>query len=366
MELADLEYVYLAEELNGLIENGRVEKIYQISADTFTIKISCEGKKYMLLVKLPQYMTITSRKIDTPQTPSNFSMLLRKKISNARIVSVKQKDFERIITFEINARGEKLSLIFEMFSKGNIILCRNNVIEALYRRESWKDRVVKKGAEYVPPPSKKSPLNATEDDICMNSKKTLMAGVLSKISLSPKYLEEAFARAGIDAKRSTELSGAEKHALLQSIAEVCKERRFVMYLKDGTPIDYSVCSLSKYDECEQKQFESVIQMIDEFYTPFENEKAKIPEKNKSKVAVEHMKKRLAELHKDAKLYKMKGDYIYEHYAEIEEIMSEVKSLKKNGMNDEQINIVLAKKYPGKYVFKKNILKIVVKKNGLDE
>ncbi len=362
MEVADLEYYYLAKEMNEKLSGCRIKKVFQISENAFKINVAGANGKHEMLIKLPEYATLTSREIAAPKTPSNFSMLLRKQLSNGIIACVKQHDFERIIEIEVGAGEMMRKLILELFSKGNIIICNDKeIITALYRKEEWKSRVIRKGIKYEYPPAKISPFDAKPEHLGLNSKNTIMAGVLSQVSLGPKYLEEAFARVGINPAMKVELSDNEKQCLHQAILEVCSEGTFIMYLKDGAPTDYAVCNLSKYKNYEHKIFDSAAELIDAFYSPAETSASDETSEKKDEIIAHQFAERLNALKFEAQLSRAKGDCIYEHFSEIEELVEEIRALRKKGMNDTEINKLIDKKFPGmRAIIKGNTLKIKMK------
>ena len=55
-------------------------------------------------------------------------MYLRKKIGTARLRKISQIGFERILNLEFESKETKYNLIAEIFSKGNIILLKENKI----------------------------------------------------------------------------------------------------------------------------------------------------------------------------------------------------------------------------------------------
>ncbi len=346
MQVADLEYRYAVDELNSLLGGGRVSKAYQITSALFKIVFASREGKHTLIFQLPDYATLTKRDIPSPQQPSNFTMALRKRVENAIVTGVEQPGFERIIIFNLDVKGDECRLIIELFSNGNIIFCgHEGMIDLIYRSESWRERELRKGVSYKLPPSKISPLNMDESMAGLNGKKTLMAGLLSVISLSPKYLEEALVRAGVDPKSKEEPSAEERVRIVEAVRAVCSEGRFYVYKKEGTNVDYSVCALSKYGEgYEREEFTSVLEMIDAFYEPVLHTAEDVVDV-KGEVALQKMKERLAELEGEASFYKGAGDWIYERYAEIEALVASIRQWKKEGRSNEEINMMVSQINP---------------------
>ncbi|MGB9635514.1 MAG: NFACT family protein [Candidatus Micrarchaeia archaeon] len=361
MELADLEYHYITRELKEKLVQSHISKIYQLTDVLFKLTFAGKTGKHTLLVQIPKYITLTSRVLQPPETPSNFIMALRKRIMGGQVEDVYQNGFERIVFISIKNQGKRYKMIIELFSRGNIILCNEQgIIEVVYRSEEWKDRKIARGLEYRMPPSKLSPYDITTEHITLCGKKSLFAGILSRVSIAPKYLEEAFFRAGINPKINVELSEHDRQELIERVHEVCNEGRYYVYMKDGKIVDYSVCSLSKYADFEKMEFGSVCELIDKVYEPVlvdtgaENNTVK----EKEKAVLEEMKVHLEELRRKAEEYKQYGDLIYSNYALLERLVEETKLMERKGMDDEQINRLLSEIYSGAHFDRKRKVLIV--------
>jgi predicted ribosome quality control (RQC) complex YloA/Tae2 family protein len=286
-------------------------------------------------------------------------MALRKRIVGGLVEDVYQHGFERIIFINIRNHGIMYKMVIELFSNGNIILCnQQGIIEVVYRSEEWKDRKVARGIEYKMPPSKISPYYISVEHISLNGKKTIFAGILSKVSIAPKYLEEAFSRAGISPKINVELPEEDRLKLISKIHEVCNEGRYYAYKKDDKIVDYSVCLLSKYAGFDVVEFGSICELVDTVYEPVlastGKEEGVIADKEKA--VMEEMKKRLSELIVKADEFRLYGDLIYSNYALLEQLVNEIKLRKKEGMDEEQINKLLSEIYQGaRFDRKRNVL-----------
>ncbi len=165
--------------LNDKLTGGKIEKIYQPDTDEIILLIHIGKNNYKLLLSSgsshARLHLITSSK-SNPQNPMAFCMLLRKHIQNGRIISVLQRDSERIIEIAIesfNEMGFSVSkkLIIEVMGKhSNIILIdtpSNRIIDSIKRIHSDINRYrqVLPGFQYVYPPDqgKISYFNLSED-----------------------------------------------------------------------------------------------------------------------------------------------------------------------------------------------------------
>ena len=148
-EIAALELKSIISELDFLIDS-KVDKIYHPEKKELIINfyVSGKGKQIMRFV-VPGFMYLTDYKQDYPERPSGFCTFLRKNLDNTRLKQINQLGFERIVEFVFESKQERFRLIFELFSKGNIVLCKDDykIIRPL-EVQIWSKRAVKPGQIY--------------------------------------------------------------------------------------------------------------------------------------------------------------------------------------------------------------------------
>ncbi len=150
--IASIDLHYLAKELER-IKGRRIKKVYQIGRDVFSLTIwpELEGRRELILA-IRRCVFLSKREWPKPKYPSALAMGLRKRLGNARIVSIEQPDMERILIlkFEGEYSGK---LIVELFGKGNLILTdEEGVILQVARSIKVKDRTLRRYERYKPPP----------------------------------------------------------------------------------------------------------------------------------------------------------------------------------------------------------------------
>lgn len=334
-QLADLEYFHLNKELNERLVNSRINKVYQINENLFKFNFNTEEGKLSLLVSLPDYLTISNRTVISPDKPSAYVMNLRKYLDNSRVISISQPQLERILIFNLYAQGSEIKLIFEMFSKGNILLVNSdNKILFTYRREAWKDREVKRGVEYVLPPSKKSCFDIDESDFELKGKNTIMAGILSTVSLAPKYLEYIILEENENPK-SKEISSESISKLIERIKGLSEINEFYTY---GDEL--SVIKMDRGKENEKK-YNRISEAIDSVFNPIV-QKTEVKKENKSEKVKEHISRQLEENKIELDKTIKKAEFIYENYNKVEYVLNYVNSLIDKGKSEDEINKLLEK------------------------
>lgn len=152
----------LAEELDGLLVHGKINKITQSSKDELTLFIYTKGKVIKLFFStnatFARVCVTETEKEPLPVAP-NFCMLLRKHLLGAEILSVKQHGFERILEITLHCTGDFSScdrvLHAEIMGKySNLTLTENGVILGALKPSSLdtlNGRPLFPGAKFVYP-----------------------------------------------------------------------------------------------------------------------------------------------------------------------------------------------------------------------
>ncbi|BBE30116.1 hypothetical protein OSSY52_02570 [Tepiditoga spiralis] len=144
----------LINEINTETTGMTIKNIYQPVNHQLLIKLN--KKNILFSLRNPAYIVLLNEKPDVPDSPQNFSLLLRKKIKGGKIVNVKQMGLDRIGYIEIKNRNELgdlkiFKLYFELMGKSNLILVNdeNKIIDAL-KKSTDSMRSILPGAKYIP------------------------------------------------------------------------------------------------------------------------------------------------------------------------------------------------------------------------
>jgi len=157
------------------LNEGRINKIYQVSNTEILFHIKTRKEKVQLLISChSQYnrISISTHKYPTPEEPNHFIMLLRKHLENGVILSIEQGDLDRYLTITIKTRNElgdivNRYLMIELMGKyANLILVNEayKILDALKRIPPYENtkRILQPGAPYEYPEkqNKKNPFEA--------------------------------------------------------------------------------------------------------------------------------------------------------------------------------------------------------------
>ena len=267
----------LVREMNDKLLGGRLYKIAQPEEDELFITIKNSKEQYRLLLSasasLPLVYILQDNK-PSPLTAPNFCMLLRKHISNGRIVSVTQPGLERIIRFEIEHLDEmgdlcKKFLIVELMGKhSNIIFCDENdvIIDSIKHIPAYVSSVreVLPGRPYFIPNTtgKHNPLEINGDAFraIMSDKPMPVSKALysSFTGISPVSAEEICHLASIDGDSPsncmTEAELTHLYGTFHNVMEDISSDSFspcIVY-KDEEPVEFSAIPLTMYADAVDK------------------------------------------------------------------------------------------------------------------
>lgn len=298
-QLTSLDLYYLLKELQNLI-GAKVDHVYNPSRKEIVLQLHLAnvGKK-ILIIRAPDAMWLADVRPETKEI-SQFCKILRKYLINSRLCMIKQLGFERIAEFVFDKK-EKYSLIFELFSKGNVILAKNNVIIAAAEQQRWAARTIKPKEEYKLPAKEFNFLELKIDDfkkmLAKTDRESAVKALAIELGLGGSYSEEACILAGIDKnKKPNELDGEEIKKLFNAFSELKgkKADEDIVYRFKGVTIS---SGQGRY----LKRIEEIERIIAE------------------------QKATIKSLEDSGEENKRKGEFIYERYNLIKEIIEQIKA-----------------------------------------
>ncbi len=300
-----LEYTFMAAELSRSLSGKHFARLRRLAEGKYRLKIGTAE------IVAEGGTRLNSTRYVEASEGDKFSEKVDKELDGARLQAVEQLNGDRILSFAF----DKGSIVFEMFGAGNIILVRGGRIVCAERYESWSDREIKAGAEYRPP--KTAPIQALE----VSGKYIIVS--MMKLPLGKEYALEALARAGIDEKTpGSSLSGNKLNSIEQAVKAIRDTARPYGFFQDGKMVDFALAKLSVRSSAEVREFQTLSEAADEFYAHAEKPNPKL-EKLLERLAKQ--KERLAALEAEEKELREKGDFVYAHYQEAEEIISIAKA-----------------------------------------
>ena len=347
-------------EINELVEGAHISKIYQIGTQTLLFKLRKPNMtRIQLLIEAGKRLHLTSYAHETPKKPSAFCMSLRKYLDNGVVKAVKQHEFERVTIIGISTWQGDFQLVSELFGRGNVILVNPEmkILQAMtYKR--MRDRNILRGEPFQHPPARgRNPQNLKIQSFMEIRKlgETEIVRALTRfLSISGTYAEEILLRADVNKNTEcnvlTELEVVRLFNHLQKLLSYIEERNTqprVVCDENNNWIDVTAVQLKKYDQFDQKSYESFNGALDEYYAKitdvergdeatgdFESEVARYER------ILQKQKKALETLKEPILKNKNIGDLIYQHFGDLQSLLQKILDQKRNGKSWKEISLTI--------------------------
>ncbi len=183
-----------------------------------------EGPSDLVIVR-GKRLYLSDRDRPMPMNPSPFAMVLRKHLSNGRLVDVTQHGFDRIITLHIDTASGIHRLVIEMFRDGNVILLNPEgiIIQPLTSTE-YASRILKRGEIYEWPPAQVDPREIDSEDIAKilnSSEADLVRTLAAKVNLGRGYANAICSRVGIEPSLpAKEITPSQCETILKELSDL--------------------------------------------------------------------------------------------------------------------------------------------------
>lgn len=291
---------HVRKELEDTLLGFRVEKIYQPGKEEIVLSMRGQGGAHKLLMSAKASsprVHLTDYAPENPQTPPMLCMLLRKRLTGAKLRAVRQPQLERMLAFDFDATDElgdrvQLTLTIEIMGKySNVILSDGEglIIDALKRVDMTmsSQRLVLPGILYEMPPAQDKPclLGTPVQDILdrlahMEKDMALNKALLQNIQgVSPIVCRELEHLTGRGAELTVMAMTPEHKQRLSffldrlsgTVSATSGAPYMVSELK-GKPLDFSFMDIVQYGTAALvKRYDSFSALLDSFY--FERDRA---------------------------------------------------------------------------------------------
>ncbi|MBU5557653.1 MAG: NFACT family protein [Candidatus Aenigmarchaeota archaeon] len=341
-DMSSLDVFFVVNELRNLI-GGQIQKIYQ-QGKAFWLEVYVPAKGAFTLRFEPGKIFITEYRRRAPEQPESFAMFARKHVGGQRITDVRQHGFDRIVELDT----EKNIIIFEVFSKGNVIICdKTKRIIMPLEVQLWKDRQVVPRKPYSYPPDVVNPFMLTHTELhgmLAKSDKEIVRFLAVELSLSGLYAEEVCARAQLDKnKLCKKVTDSELLALYEAIHSLVKEFSPRLVYEDSKIVDAVPIELLIYKDKRTERVQTFMHALDEAYTAgtiSETEIAKTKAVSNQLARLEHIaaeqQATIEKLKEEAEINRLKAEAIIRNVQLIEEIINSLHAARASGQKWAQI------------------------------
>ena len=215
-----LDTAVISKELNALLSNSRVVNIYGVKnrpeALLFKLRLS-NGHTSLLYIEPSVRINITNYQL--PTLVGGRVAIFRRFLRTAKIASIRQYGFERIIVIEMVKGGEEVHLIIELIPRGIVSVVDSERRVLICNRDiKVRDREIRPGLTYTFPPLFTDPRSLSNDVLVERVKRadSVARGLIKVLGIPPEVVNEVLSAE--ERSRSTkEMSDSD---VLKSILKV--------------------------------------------------------------------------------------------------------------------------------------------------
>jgi len=337
-EMTAFDVAAITSEMQGLV-GGFLDKIFHWDGRNVLLRINVQGEgKKELMLKDGRWLHLMADRPETPDTPSGFAVHLRKVLYNTRIVSISQREFDRIVTMDLADRDGTYQIIFELIGDGNLIVVNDGKIINALEQKRWRHRDVLIGAEYAYPPSRFDPRTASAEEFqaaVLSSKSDLVRTLATSVNLGGQYGEEVCLRTGLDKGRKASGLTGEEIASLRSatlgLFEALKEREFACLVSEGgEAVDATPYPLQVNEGYDREDLPTLSAAIAAFLAKRKADEVKADaELERLQRQLDQQLKGIEATEREAAVLQSQGDLLYTSYAEVAQTLERMNGLSRN-------------------------------------
>lgn len=370
----------IVNELSAII-NSRIEKFYNTPEGELLIKgYSAVKGKYVLRALRGECIHLTDFKREVSESPSGFTMLMRKYLNNSMIIEIFQPYFERIVIIKIKKGEDEYNIIIELFNKGNIIISDKNLKIIGYLKTLKVNNVFLKNGDtydFSKPVFLESFLDKLEFKriIKQSELDSIVKTIAIKLGVGGRYAEETCFNAGIEySKEPGIMSDSDIEKLFKSFSTIYMNIKHYknispcVYLKDNEVVNFSPIDFNSIGECLKKTFESFNQACDYYYSNAQIGSNENDNRGVFDSRIVQLKKRLAqqeeylkELGNESANLARIGKVIFENSSLINNVLSKIRTAKNVRSWDEILLVIESEKNNG--IYEANIIKEINTETG---
>lgn len=297
---------------------SRVDQFGRPELNKIVLKLrSREDGTVRLLIDLSGWAYLTKQTISTESNQGVFVQKVRKLIKKSRIESIEQINGDRILSFSFIRKEQKVNLIFEMFHKGNIILCTDNKISAVMRKQKFRHRSLESGLSYQSPPSI-DPFVVDYDtfkDKLVNSQRGLGAALTIDCNIGGDI--STLICNNLEIGKDVSISDVSVQEIYDELKRILNEVIGPTIFLDSEGNNFTVSSFdlgmnsnerfSSFDEAVERYISSIVAVKKEV-------------KSSDEVRIDHQNKAIEKYNLKSKDFREKGNIVFSRLNEIREMI----------------------------------------------
>lgn len=297
---------------------SRVDQFGRPELNKIVLKLrSREEGTVRLLIDLSGWAYLTKQTISTESNQGVFVQKVRKLIKKSRIESIEQINGDRILSISFIRKEQKVNLIFEMFHKGNIILCTDNKISAVMRKQKFRHRSLESGLSYQSPPSI-DPFVVDYDtfkDKLVNSQRGLGAALTIDCNIGGDI--STLICNNLKIGKDVSISDVPVQEIYDELKRILNEVIGPTIFLDSEGNNFTVSSFdlgmnsnerfSSFDEAVERYISSIVEVKKEV-------------KSSDEVRIDHQNKAIEKYNLKSKDFREKGNIVFSRLNEIREMI----------------------------------------------
>ena len=259
---------------------------------------------------------------------------------------------------------EEFFLIFELFAKGNVVLADKEMkISSAFRKEHWKDRILKKGSVYKFPSSKGiNPPELNEAklaELFRESETDVVRTLIKEVNIAPSFAEAACLASSSSriekGKKAKELNASQIKQLVAAIAQLysvkLKKERPLLAKKDGKEILLPF-PLPLPGIGELRKFSSLNEALDQIYSKqfssLQTSQAKEAigrKKAELQKSMQQQREALQKLQQALESNREKAELIYANYSQLLYLVEAANAVAKEKLPEKEVMYKLKRGFP---------------------
>jgi predicted ribosome quality control (RQC) complex YloA/Tae2 family protein len=339
--MSNVDVAAIVEELRDRILGGFVGKAYQLSPDKIWLSVQSPAEGRLdLLLEAGKRVHTTKGERPVSKTPPQFPTMLRSHLSGGRIVDIQQHNYDRVLEIAVQRGGGCNYLIVELFPKGSMVLLdESRHILTMLRKMLYRGSKMAAGEEYLYHPGQLDPRSITLQELSewlSSAGQDLVRSLVRGLNMGGTYGEEVCLVAGVEKnKPASELDAQEIKRVHLALKKVFLEETLDPHivLQDGEPIDVLSRPLKIYDGLELKRFATFSEALDAFFMDRVIKDKKIDPLDRR---IELQQKAVLEFEAQEAESIQKGEFVYQIYGSIDQLLKVVQDARGKGFSYNQI------------------------------
>jgi predicted ribosome quality control (RQC) complex YloA/Tae2 family protein len=268
--LTSIDLAVVLREL-GKLSGCSVRNVYVPLRDLLVLELRC-GDDVLYLVAEAGRRIHASRHIFTTES-LGVARQFREFLDGARLVGVGQLGLERVAVLEFESGGRRLKLYVELLPRGIIALVDGDGrVLAVNRGLKVRDREVRPGTRYVPPPAPTDILRASPEDVVAAARGfsgNLAQFLVRVFGIPPEVVNEVLdprVRTAKVAELGTDVVLKYVDEVREFIRKVLESPRPCLIISSGRPVGFLPFTPSRVAEgLEVVEYKSMNQLVEEYF-----------------------------------------------------------------------------------------------------